>query len=106
MASKESKGPQSFTELLEQGRQETPPCPDFRLQIRQRLTAISQVDDKQEMDWMQILIRLASFARVKTGFGIALALLMITSYLELKHPEPQPSRPSGPPILLDQMFSE
>ncbi|MBT5926629.1 MAG: hypothetical protein HOH33_08435 [Verrucomicrobia bacterium] len=106
MASKEFKMPQSFTELLEQGRKETPPCPDFRLQIRQCLAATTQVENEHEMDWIQILIRFASFARVKTGFGIAFAVLMITSYLELKHPEPQSSRPSGPPMLLDQMFSE
>ena len=83
-----------------------PPCPDLRLQIRQRLSFAKSGEPDLEMDWVRILLRLASFARVQTGFGIAFAALMVTSYMELKRPDPQPSRPSPPPMLIEQMFSE
>ena len=67
MASKEfRKKPVSFTDLLENGRKEMPPCPDLRLQIRQRLSLAKSGEPDLEMDWVRILLRLASFARVQT----------------------------------------
>jgi hypothetical protein len=107
MASKEfKKKPVSFTDLVEQSRQEIPPCPDLRFQIRQRLSSSSVEERDSEPSWTQILIQLASFGRVQTGFGIAFATLMVTSYMELKRPEPQTSRPAPQPMFIDSTVNE
>ena len=107
MESKEfKKKPVSFTDLVEQSRKEIPPCPDLRFRIRQQLSSPVVEEVESGPNWIQLLIQLASFGRIQTGFGIAFAALMVTSYMELKRPEPQTSRPAPQPVYIDSSFNE
>lgn len=96
MASKPFNNPKSFSELVEQSRAEIPKCPDLRFSIRQRLSQTPKPVEAP-LDWVDIILQWAAVGRVKAGFGVAFAALMLTSYMELTRPEAQ-HRPSGPPM--------
>ena len=105
MASKPFNKPKSFSELVDQSRADIPKCPDLRFSIRQRLSQTPK-PESTPLGWMDVLIQWGSIGRVKAGFGVAFAALMLTSYMELMRPEPQQQRPSGPPMRIIQQLGQ
>jgi len=104
MASKPFNKPKSFSELVDQSRADIPKCPDLRFSIRQRLSQAPRPEpEPQPLGWMYIILQWGSIGRVKAGFGVAFASLMLTSYMELTRPEPQQG-PSGPPMRIMQQL--